>query len=157
MGPSDIPLRARLQQSKVINLLPEKWDDTLQDELRELKSGEQAFMHTLPRLIQAGYTTLDSIPRIQKGSGTRFYCPALKELIVKPKSIKLDPAASQTPGSPSCNRHKRCPKTEGPRYKTTGRNDDVQTCRQIYCQTKQDTEPMHPLAMPGGRWGGVFP
>ena len=30
--------------------------------------------------IQAGYTTLDSISRIKKGSGTRFYCPALKEL-----------------------------------------------------------------------------
>jgi len=35
-------------------------------------------MSTRPRLIQAGYITLDSIPRIQKGSGTRFYCPALK-------------------------------------------------------------------------------
>ena len=35
-------------------------------------------MATWPKLIQAGYTTLDSIPRIQKGSGTRFYCPALK-------------------------------------------------------------------------------
>jgi len=44
----------------------------------ELKSGEQAFMATRPRLIQAGYTTLDSIPRINQGSGTRFYCPALK-------------------------------------------------------------------------------
>jgi len=31
-----------------------------------------------PKLIGAGYTTLLSIPRIQKGSGTRFYCPALK-------------------------------------------------------------------------------
>jgi len=44
----------------------------------ELKSSEQALMATRPRLIQAGYMTLDSIPRIQKGSGTRFYCPALK-------------------------------------------------------------------------------
>jgi len=35
-------------------------------------------MSTRPKLIQAGYTTLDSIPRIQKGSRTRFYCPALK-------------------------------------------------------------------------------
>jgi len=71
------PLRARLQELKN-NLLPEKWDDVLEDELMELKSGEQAFMATRPKLIQAGYTTLDSIPRIQKGSGTRFYCPALK-------------------------------------------------------------------------------
>jgi len=44
----------------------------------ELKSGEQAFMATRPRLIQAGYTTLDSIPRIKKGSGIRLYYPALK-------------------------------------------------------------------------------
>ena len=50
----------------------------LEDELMELKSGEQAFMATRPRLIQAGYTTLDSIPRIKKGSGIRFYCTALK-------------------------------------------------------------------------------
>jgi len=72
------PFRARLQELKTINFLPEKWDDVLEDELIELKSGEQASMSTRPRLIQAGYTTLDSIPRIQKGSGTRFYCPALK-------------------------------------------------------------------------------
>jgi len=44
----------------------------------ELKSGEQAFIATRPKLILAGYTTLDSIPRIRKGSGTRYYCPALK-------------------------------------------------------------------------------
>jgi len=44
----------------------------------ELKSGELAFLATRPKLIQAGYTSLDSIPRIQEGSGTRFYCPALK-------------------------------------------------------------------------------
>ena len=71
-------LRARLQEFKTINLLLEKWDDVLEDESIELKSGEQAFMATRPKLIQAGYTTLDSIPRIQKGSETRFYCPALK-------------------------------------------------------------------------------
>jgi len=35
-------------------------------------------MTTRPKLIQAGYTTLDSIPRLKKRSGTRFYCPALK-------------------------------------------------------------------------------
>ena len=38
------PLRARLQELKVINLSPEKWDGTLEDELIELKSGEQVFM-----------------------------------------------------------------------------------------------------------------
>jgi len=72
------PLRARLQELKSIYLLPEKWDDTLEEELTELNKGEQAFLSTRPKLIQAGYTTLDSIPRIQKRSRTRFYCPALK-------------------------------------------------------------------------------
>jgi len=38
------PLRARLQELKVINLSPEKWDGTLEDELIELKSEEQVFM-----------------------------------------------------------------------------------------------------------------
>ena len=58
---------------------PTDWVDSLVEgslptayELMELNSGEQAFMTTRPKLIQAGYTTLD------KGSGTRFYCPALK-------------------------------------------------------------------------------
>jgi len=37
----------------------------------ELKSGEQAFIVTRPRLTQAGYTTLESIPLIKKGSGTK--------------------------------------------------------------------------------------
>jgi len=78
MGPSDIPLRARLHESKLINLSPEKWDDALEDKLIELKSGVQFFMSIRPKLIKAGYTTLDSIPRIQRGSGTRFYCPVLK-------------------------------------------------------------------------------
>jgi len=61
-----------------MNLHPEKWDDTLDDELIELRSGEQVLMAIRPKLIGAGYTTLDSIPRIQEGSGTRFYCPPLK-------------------------------------------------------------------------------
>jgi len=43
------PLRARLQELKTNNLLPEKWDDVLEDELMELKSGEQAFMATRAR------------------------------------------------------------------------------------------------------------
>jgi len=71
------PLRARLKELKT-QLLSEKWDEVLEDELMELKSGEQAFMATRPKLIQAGYTMLDSIPRLKKGSGTRFYCPAPK-------------------------------------------------------------------------------
>jgi len=74
------PLRARLRELKVIDLCPEKWEETLEDKLIELRSGEQVFMTIRPKLIRAGYTTLDSIPRIQKGSGTRFYCPALKRV-----------------------------------------------------------------------------
>jgi len=59
-------------------LLSEKWDEVLEDKLMELKIGEQAFMVTRPKLIQAGYTSLDSISRTKKGSGMRFPCPALK-------------------------------------------------------------------------------
>jgi len=59
------PLRARLQELKS-HLLLEKGDEALDDEFMELKIGEQAFMATRPKLIQAGYTTLDSIPRFKK-------------------------------------------------------------------------------------------
>jgi len=38
------PLQARLQELKAIHLSPEKWDDTLEDEFTELRSGEQVFM-----------------------------------------------------------------------------------------------------------------
>jgi len=72
------PLQARLQELKVIDLSPEKWDGTPEDELMELRSGESIFMTIRSKLIKAGHTTLNSIPRIQKGSGIRFYCPALK-------------------------------------------------------------------------------
>ena len=67
-----------LLQELKSHLLSEKWDEVLENEFIELKSREQAFMATRPKLIQAGYTTLDSIHRLKKGSGTRFYCPALK-------------------------------------------------------------------------------
>jgi len=72
------PLRARLQDLKEANLHPGRQDDTLEDELTDLRNDEQAFMAVRPKLIKAGYTTLDSIPRIKKGSGIRFYCPPLK-------------------------------------------------------------------------------
>jgi len=71
------PLRARLQELKN-NALLDKRDEALEDELMELKKGELAFLATRPKLIQAGYTSLDSIPRTQKGNVTRFFCPALK-------------------------------------------------------------------------------
>jgi len=76
-GKSKIGYPLCLQELKN-NVLTEMWDEVLEDKLLELKSGEQASMATRPKLIQAGYTTLDSIPRIKKGSGTRFYYPALK-------------------------------------------------------------------------------
>ena len=47
------PLRARLQELKN-KTLSDKWDEVLEDELMELKSREQAFMATRPKLIQAG-------------------------------------------------------------------------------------------------------
>ena len=55
------PLRARLQELQR-HILLKKGDEGLEDELMELKTGEQAFMATRQKLIQAGYTTLDSIP-----------------------------------------------------------------------------------------------
>jgi len=79
------PLRARLQELKEMNLHPERWDNTLNDKLTDLRSGEQVFMATRPKLIRAGYTTLDSIRRIQKGSGTRFYGLPLKGVDSKTK------------------------------------------------------------------------
>ena len=67
------PLRARLQELQS-NALLDQWDGALEDELMELKKGELAFLATRPKLIQAGYTSLDSIPRTQKGNATRFSC-----------------------------------------------------------------------------------
>jgi len=37
-------LRARLQELNSIHLIPEKWNDILEDELTELKKGEQDFL-----------------------------------------------------------------------------------------------------------------
>ena len=60
------------------NALLDKWDEALEAELMELKKGELAFLAIRPKLIQAGYTSLDSIPRTQKGNAIRFFSPALK-------------------------------------------------------------------------------
>ena len=81
------PLRARLQELKS-HILLKKGDEGLEDEFMELKAGEQAFMAVRPKLIQAGYTTLDSIPRLNKRSGTRFYCPALKGVDSTTQDVK---------------------------------------------------------------------
>jgi len=45
------PLWARLQELKS-HFLSEKWDEVLEDEFMELKSGKQAFMDTQPKLIR---------------------------------------------------------------------------------------------------------
>jgi len=42
------------------------------------------------KLIGAGCTTLDSIPRIQKASGKRFYCPPLKGVDKRTQEILTD-------------------------------------------------------------------
>jgi len=72
------PLRARLQELKEANPHPGRQEDNPEDEFTDLRNGEQAFMAVKPKLIRAGYTTLDSIPRIQKGNGVGFYCFLLK-------------------------------------------------------------------------------
>jgi len=77
------PLRARLQEFKETKPHPGRLDDTLEDKLTHLRSGEQAFMAVRPKLIRVGYNKLDSIPRIQKGSGIRFFCPPLKGVDIK--------------------------------------------------------------------------
>jgi len=153
------PLRARLQESKLTNLSPEKWDDTLEDKLKELRSSEKVFMAIRPKLLRAGYTTLDSILRIQKGSGTRFYCPALEGVDSKTQesATRWIQLLHKYPAHLHALDQKKCQKIERPRNRTVGKNDNVQTCGQIYCQTKQDTQPMHPPTKPSGRRGGCLP
>ena len=68
----------RLQELKDANPHSEREGNNLEDGLTDLRNGELAFMAIRPKLIGAGYKTLDSIPRIQKASGVRFYCPPLK-------------------------------------------------------------------------------
>jgi len=81
------PLRARLQELKEANPPSRRKGCTTEDELTDLRNGEQAFMAIRPQRIRAGYTTLDSIPRIQKASGVRFYCPPLKGVDSKTQDI----------------------------------------------------------------------
>jgi len=124
------PLRARLQELKNIHFLPEKWDDTLEDKLTELKQGEQAFMFTRPKLIQAGYTTLDSIPRIQKRSRTRLCCPALKGIDSKTQQLvsRWIQLLHKHPAHLHAIDIKDARKQRDPGIKPPGRNDNVQTC-----------------------------
>ena len=56
MGPSNIPPASPITGAEN-NALSDKWDEVLEDELMELKSGELAFLATLTNIIQAGYTS----------------------------------------------------------------------------------------------------
>jgi len=136
------------------HLLSEKWDEVLEDELIELKSGEQAFMATRPKLIQAGYTTLDSIPRIKKGSGTRFYCPALKGVYSKTqeKVSKWIQQLHRHPAHLHALDIKDAQQQRDPGIKPLS----GMTMSKLTHKTKQDTKPNHPSARPGRGWGGLF-
>ena len=152
------PLRARLQELKN-NVLSEKWDEVLEDELMELKSGEQAFMATRPKLVQAGYTTLDSIPRIQKGSGTRFYCPVLKgvDSRTQEKVSKWIQLLHKHPAHLHALDIKDAQKQRDPGIKPLAGMTISKLADKIYHKTKQDTKPNHPSTRPGRGRGGLFP
>ena len=85
------PIRARLQELTETNPPSGRKGCPIEDELTDLRNGEQAFMAIRvmirPKLIEAGYTTLDSIPRIYRASGVRFYCPPLKGVDSKTQEI----------------------------------------------------------------------
>jgi len=78
-----------LQELKEANSHFGRKGDIPEDELTHLRNGEQAFMAIRPKLIGAGYKTLDSIPRIQKASGVRFYCPPSKGKGVDKKTQEI--------------------------------------------------------------------
>ena len=103
-------------------------------------------MSTRPKLIQVGYTTLDSIPRIQKGSRTRVYCPPLKGIDSKTQDtvsrwiqlLHKHPAHLHTIDTKNAlkQRDLGVKPLEG---MTTSKLAD-----KYVVKTKQDTEPMHP-------------
>jgi len=122
------PLRARLQELKS-HLLSEKWDEVLEDELMELKSGEQAFMATryTVKTDPGGLYHAKLNPPYQKREWNEILLPRSKRGGQQNprESIQVDSTVPQTPGPPPCIRYKRCSTTEGPGDKTTGWNDDV--------------------------------
>jgi len=87
-----LPLQARLQEPWLKDANPHSWrkGNTPEDKLTDLRNGEQSFMAIRLKLIGAGCTTLDSIPRIQKASGKRFYCPPLKGVDKRTQEILTD-------------------------------------------------------------------
>jgi len=120
------------------NALLDKWDEALEDELMELKKGELAFLATRPELIQAGYTSLDSIPRIQKGSVTRFFCPALKGVDSRTQEIvsKWIQLLHKHPAHLHALDMKDAKKQRDPGIKPLAGMTISKTCGQIYYQTK---------------------
>jgi len=71
-------LRARLRELKEANPTSRGEYNIPDPELTDLKKTEQAFMAIRPKLILAGYKTLNSIPCIHKASEVQFFCPPLK-------------------------------------------------------------------------------
>jgi len=135
-----------LQEIKEANAHSARKEDTPEDELKNLRNREQAFMAFRLKLIGAGYKTLDSIPRIQKASGVRFYCPPLKGVDKSTHEIvthwirKLHKFLALS----TCIGHKRSPITKKPRSRASKRDENNATSAQIYCKTQQDTKPMCP-------------
>jgi len=63
---------------KETNPHPGRRDESLEDELTDLRSGEQAFMAISSKLIRAGYTTLDSISSHPERERDQVLLPPLK-------------------------------------------------------------------------------
>jgi len=78
IGWAQAPFGLGCRNLKMRTPTPAERKNTPEDKLTDLRNGEQAIMAIRPKLIGAGYRTLDSILRIQKASGVRFYRPPLK-------------------------------------------------------------------------------
>jgi len=127
----------------VANPHPWRKGDTPKDDLTDFRNGEQAFMAIRPKLIGAGYRTLDSIPRIQKASGVRFYCPPLNGVDKRTQEIVTNciQKLHKFPAHPHALDIKRSPSAKIPRSRAIERNENNATSGQIYCKTQQDTKP----------------
>jgi len=124
----------------------------------ELKIGEQAFMATRPKLIQAGYTTLDSIPRLKKRSGTRFYCPALKgvDSTTQDKVSKWIQSLHKHPAHLHALDVKDAQPQRDPGIQPLAGMTITKTYRQVHHKTKQDTKPNHPPSRTDRGGGSLF-
>jgi len=97
------PLRARLKQVKEANSQPGRQGFTPEDALINLRNEEQTFMAIRPKLIGAGYKTLDSKfnpSRTKSWQGTFLLPPIKRGRQKNPRnSNKMDPKTTQIPGS----------------------------------------------------------